>query len=389
VAVGNRAKIKHDLLIWGRQMSGMPITIAAKKIGVPEAKLIGWEKGDEQPTINQLRKIANVYKQSFAAFFLPTPPKIPKLPLKDYRRLPGATTHDLSHEIVIDVRSAIDRRLIAMDLMELNGIEPKLFDYHANINDGAEKVSNQIRNDLGIELAVQQTWRDPRLGFKHWREALEEIGILVFQSSSIDIADMRGYSIHEDVLPIIVVNRKDYESARIFTVIHELAHLYLRASGLCDLEARTDIPPEEQRLEIFCNDVAANTLVPKAHFENHSLLVENTSDEWTETEISELARNYSVGREMIVRRLLEVGRASKDFYQKQRKQYLEEYRVKKEKSKGGFVPPSIDALSKSGRKYSDLIIRSLKSKKINSTQASEYFGLKLKHIRAISASLGY
>nr|WP_026160499.1 ImmA/IrrE family metallo-endopeptidase [Teredinibacter turnerae] len=143
---------------------------------------------------------------------------------------------------------------------------------------------------------------------------------------------MRGYSIFEDVFPIIVVNRKDAEAARIFTLIHELTHLYLRASGLCDLEARTDIPPEEQRLEQFCNDVAANVLVPVHHFTEHHVMTSNTTNVWTEDEISTLARDYCVSREMIARRLVEIGRADKVLYRDKRDQYLEEYKDVKAKS---------------------------------------------------------
>ena len=370
-------------------MSGMPRHIAAKKIGVTEDRLQSWETGDGQPTIKQLRKLANTYKQSFAAFFLDKPPTVPKLPLKDYRRLPGSIHHELSHEIIMDVRSAMDRRLITLDMAELNGVSVPPFTYQGEISEGSQALAQRIRNDLGVSLSDQLKLRTPRTGFNYWRKELENSGVLVFQSSSIDVGDMRGYSIFEDVFPIIVVNRKDTEAARIFTLIHELVHLYLQASGLCDLEARTDIPPEEQRLEQFCNDVAANVLVPIDHFSVHPVLAGNDSSEWSEEEISALARDYCVSREMIARRLVEVGRADKVFYRDKRDQYLEEYKDAKAKKNGGFVPPSTDVISKGGRVFPDLIIRSLKSRRINSSQASELLGVKLKHIKKISTSLGY
>ncbi|MET0119258.1 MAG: XRE family transcriptional regulator [Sedimenticola sp.] len=389
MAAGNRAQIKHELLVWGRQMSGMPPSVAAKKIGITEERLKDWEEGKIKPTIKQLRTLANVYKQSFAAFFLREAPSVPKLPLKDYRRLPGATSHEVSHEIIMDVRNALDRRLITLDLMQLNGIEIDKFSYQGSISEGVDVLSKRIRSDLDVTIAEQLKLRDPNKGFRYWREALEDLGVLVFQSSTIDIGDMRGYSVYDDYLPIIVVNRKDAEAARIFTMLHELVHIYLRASGLCDLEARTDIPPEEQRLEQFCNDVAANTLVPKEHFTNSEILLTNDNNVWSDIEISSLAKEYCVSREMIARRLVEVGRADKVFYRDKREQYLDEYKKQKASKSGGFVPPATDVLSKGGRKFSGLVIQSLKSKKINSTQASELLGVKLKHLVKISASLGY
>lgn len=370
-------------------MSGMPPAVAAKKIGVAEERLMDWEEGNSQPTIKQLRKIANTYKQSFAAFFLREAPTIPKLPLKDYRRLPGAINHELSHEIIMDVRSSMERRLISLDLMQLNGIEVGKFSYYGSTDEGVDVLSKRIRRDLGVSFAEQIKLRNPSKGFKYWREALEDLGVLVFQSSSIDIGDMRGYSVYEDYLPVIVVNRKDAEAARIFTMLHELVHIYLRASGLCDLESRTDIPPEEQRLEQFCNDVAANTLVPRKHFNSNDILLKNDTNIWSDIEISSLAKEYCVSREMIARRLVEVGRADKVFYRDKREEYLDEYKKAKARKPSGFVPPSVDVLSKGGRKFSGLVIQSLKSKKINSTQASELLGVKLKHIKKISSSLGY
>lgn len=389
MAIGNRAIVNHELLRWGRQMSGMPPHIAAQKIGVSDERLHAWESGDEQPTIRQLRNLARVYKQTFAAFFLSEAPTVPKLPLKDYRRLPGAVTHELSHEIIMDVRNTMDQRLTTLELLSLNELSVQPFEFKGDVTEGAHVIARRIRRDLGVSISDQLTLREPRLGFNFWRQRLEHAGVLVFQSSSIDVGDMRGYSIFEDVLPVIVVNRKDAESARIFTLIHELVHLYLRASGLCDLEARTDIPPEEQRLEQFCNEVAANALVPIEHFTSHSIVADNDSNTWSDDQISALARDYCVSREMIARRLVEVGRATQVFYRDKREQYLDEYEAVKAKKKGGFVPPATDVISKGGRVLPDLIIRSLKSRRINSSQASELLGVKLKHIKKISASLGY
>jgi Zn-dependent peptidase ImmA (M78 family)/DNA-binding XRE family transcriptional regulator len=385
----NKARVKKELLTWGRQMSGMPATIAAKKIGVSEDRLKEWEEGKSAPTIRQLRDIANTYKQSFAAFFLEEPPLVPKLPLKDYRRLPGSTTHAISHEIVMDVRTAQDRRTITLELMALNDVEPRRFDYTANTKENAEALARRIRSDLGVTLEQQKKLRDPRKGFNFWRETLEQHNILVFQSSTIGTAEMRGYSIFEEFLPIIVVNRKDAEAARIFTMLHELVHLYLRASGLCDLEPRTDIPPEEQRLEQYCNEVAAGILVPKEHFLKHKILVNNADGEWTDDEIAALARDFCVSREMIARRLVETNRATKVFYRDKRDQYLAEWEAKKSTKGSGFVPPATDVISKGGHVLPELVIRSLKSRKIDSTSASELLGVKLKHLPKIGQSLGY
>lgn len=389
MSTSNRAKVNNELLVWGRQMSGMPRHIAAKKIGVSDERLKSWEDAQDSPTVNQLRNLAKTYKQSFAAFYLKKAPSIPELPLKDYRRLPGAIRHEISHEIIMDIRNNMDRRQITLELLHLNQEEPKEINFNGNITESVVNLANRIRENLNLSIQEQFKFREPRKGFNSWRKALENFGVLVFQSASIDIDDMRGYSVYKKQLPFIVVNRKDTESSRIFTLIHELVHLYLRSSGLCDLESRTDIPPEEQYLEQYCNSVAANVLVPAEHFLNHTIITDNHTNDWSELEISRLARDYCVSREMIARRLTEVGIADVGFYKVMREKYLDEYKKSKSKKRSGFVSPSVDVISKGGNVFSGIIIRSLKSHKINSSQASELLGIKLKHIKKISSSLGY
>jgi Zn-dependent peptidase ImmA (M78 family)/DNA-binding XRE family transcriptional regulator len=336
------AIIKPELLTWGRYSSGMPKSVAAKKIGVTVDKLLSWESGESRPTIKQLRKVANVYKQSFAAFFLSEPPEVFAPPLNDFRKIsPGEEA--LSPELILDIRSALDRREIYIDLINGFGEEPPLFKSKTSINTDPEKVASKIRQLLKITFSKQSKWKDNRISFNHWRESIENLGILVFQTTQVSVYEMRGYSIAKFPLPIIAVNRKDSYSGRTFSMMHELTHIMLRESGLCDLEHMQYSNYRSQQIEKFCNHVAGATLVTREHILLDSIVKQHSGTEWEEFQVSSLAEKFCVSREVILRRLLILGKTSLSFYLQKRIDFQKELESLPMKKKG-FVPPSTNVV---------------------------------------------
>ncbi len=196
---------------------------------------------------------------------------------------------------------------------------------------------------------------------------------------------MRGYSLCEFPLPVIVVNRKDSYSARSFTMLHEFVHLMLHSSGICDLKTRRDAKPEDQKAEVFCNHVAGASLVPEKKLLHEPIIKQNTTQNWPDESLDELAMKYSVSREVMLRRLLILSRTNEIFYKMKRKQYQSEF---KKKETSGFVPPSINVISASGKTFVRLVLDSFYSNRITLSDVSEYLGVKLKHFDKISHKLG-
>lgn len=382
-----RAEIHPDLLVWARENSNMDIEYAAKKIGITSAKLEELERGEEKPTIKQLRKIAACYRVNFAAFFLPSPP--PKFinPVKDYRRHHGAVFSEISPEIMMDLRSNLNLREIAIELADELDELPSNFNYSCTINDSVEKIAKNIRNILNIDFSEQKKFREPRIAFNTWRESISNIGILVFQSTKIGLNDMRGYSIFYDIFPIIVVNRKDAYAARTFSLLHEFTHLLLRSSGLCDLHTNTNLPAHEQKIEIFCNKVAAETLVPNEILLKYSTLKSVDKCDWTDELLIPIAKDFGVSREVILRRLLDLGLTTKDFYEKNKERFAQEIIRQKEQSSGGFVPPALDVVSAKGSRFVSLVFDALNSSMITPSDAADYLGVKSKHFGKIESNL--
>ena len=191
-----------------------------------------------------------------------------------------------------------------------------------------------------------------------------------------------------DQLPLVVVNRKDAYSARTFTLIHEFTHLLLRSSGLCDLSADSGRPPSEQRLEVFCNAVASQTLVPDSALLSYAGLTRIAPEAWTDEILGPIARDFGVSREVILRKLLDLGLTTRAFYQENRERYTQEAIEYKQKQKGGFVPPAVDVVSTKGRQYVSLVFEALNSSVITAADAADFLGVKTKHFRTIEANLG-
>jgi transcriptional regulator with XRE-family HTH domain len=257
-----RAIIKPALLIWARQSLNLTVETAAHKIGVSSDKLIEWESGDSAPTIPQLRKAAEVYKRPLAVFFLAEPPtKFDAL--HDYRRLPGSAKPTQSPDLSLAVRLARSQREILLEVAEDAKIELPVIDVDLRKwGNSAEAFAEEARKLLKVSLDVQFSWRQTYEALNNWVRALENIGVIVFQTGDVELSEMRGFAIYEKRLPVIVANAKDSPRGRVFTLLHEWAHLLLGQSPLCDLHEDRSSTTDEQRTEVFCNQVAGNILVP-------------------------------------------------------------------------------------------------------------------------------
>lgn len=297
------AFIRPELLTWAREEAGLTVEDAAKKVPIKPERLLACEQGNARLTVNQLRSLSKAYKRPLALFFLPGPPPR-RASLRDFRRVPGEPERSESPRLRYEIRRARYRRQVSHHLFEDLGEEPPPFNPLTTTAEDPEAVATEIRQLLGVSREEQHDFTDEYRALNRWRDAIEQCGVMVFQATGVERNEMRGFSISEPVLPTIVTNVKDVPQARVFTMIHELTHIMLRACGLCDLE-------EAQDIEVFCNRVAGATLVPREWLINeHLVRSRGPRPQWDEHQIGALARRYRVSREVIVRRLLIVGYAT-------------------------------------------------------------------------------
>jgi Zn-dependent peptidase ImmA (M78 family) len=386
-----RAKVRPELLKWGRTSAGFTIDEAAAKAGVKPEQVTAWESLDgERPTMNQLRTLAKAYKRPISVFYLSAVPRDPGV-MHDFRRLPGEVAQIYSPALRLEIRAAYQRRDVALSLLEELEQEPPRFAARVAVNDDPEAAAKTARDVLGITYANQVTWREERKAYNAWRRAIEAVGVLVFQAVGIPTKEMRGFSIAEDVLPVIAVNQKDKPNGRTFSLLHEFTHLLLHKSGLCDFEENVLRPAEEDHVEIFCNHVAGAALVPRDHLLVEPIVVDrgNGPYEWSNQEIEALARRYGVSREVVLRRLLIFGRTTQDFYGRKRQEFLAQYKQAQPQAEPADFKRNLpqEAVSNYGQSFAKLVVGTYQQDRIALSDAAQYLGVRAKHLPTVARML--
>jgi Zn-dependent peptidase ImmA (M78 family)/transcriptional regulator with XRE-family HTH domain len=375
------AVAEPKLLVWARKRSGYTIEQAAARLRVRPARLSEWESGAGRPTVKQLRRLGRIYGYPIAVFYLPDTPRGPQ-PVRDRRRIWGQKPEGISPTLRKEIDIADDRRELARELLSLQGEAPPTFRLRASLEENPSAVAARFRRILGISVDDQLTWHERYEGFNAWRDAIEEAGALVLQMTDVPVVEARGFSLADRPLPAVVANIKDSPRARSFTLIHELVHVALDESGICTLD-------DAERVEVFCNSVAGAVLVPADALRAERLVQEHGGEpEWDDPEIEMLARRFSVSREVVLRRLLILGRTEQAFYQRKRNEYVNEYREAEERRKREEqaprpIPRDLIAVARSGQFLSVLVLGSYARGQITASDVADYFGIRIKHLAAV------
>jgi Zn-dependent peptidase ImmA (M78 family)/transcriptional regulator with XRE-family HTH domain len=381
------APVTPDVLKWARRSVGVNLAEAAKRAGVTSDRVERWEAGDEQPTVAKLRLLAKLYQRPLSVFFLPTPPT-DFMTIRDFRRLPGDPDHTWSRSLHKVVRRALDQHDVARELLEEQGERPSGAIPAISLEDDPEVAAAVLRGPLGV-TQEQFAWRKPDDALRGWIEAAESLGVMVLRTSDVDLDEMRGVSIADQALPVIVVNALDAPRGQIFSLLHELVHLAVREGGLCDT-----LEPDSgsaRRVEAFCNAVAAAVLMPRDLFLAEEPVAAPGYREWDDDMLGYLSRRFGVSQEAVLRRLVTLQRATWDHYFDRRLRYAAIYdelraqeRAKRRmaESKGG-PPPHRMAIRDRGRPFVRLVLDAYHRDAISASSVATALGLKLKHLPAV------
>jgi len=248
-----RAPINGQLLAWARVEHGLALDEAAHVLGVRPERLASWEAGDAKPTLNQVRKAAALYQRTPAFFLLrETPSADEHRRPTDFRSLSGDNP-TLGNALAREVARARARR---HNLMQLQDPQPLTLPAEPAIADEPAAAAARMREHLGVALMAQTDVANASQALELWVRAVEAQGVLVFQMSRVSPEVCRGFSVYENVLPVIVLNGADGFGARQFTLFHELAHVLSRTSAVCDVW-------RDGGIESRCNEFAAELLMPR------------------------------------------------------------------------------------------------------------------------------
>jgi Zn-dependent peptidase ImmA (M78 family) len=253
--------VTPSVLRWAIEESGYEPEHIAHAVGVSLAVLEQWVSDGAKPTLTQARKLASKLHRPFAALLLPAPPESRRL-IVDFRHPIGDRRELNPNERRYLRRAARFQEVLSWLARELEIERPKTAS--ATVNDDPSLLANATRNVLGTSMADQKGWATPSLAFDEWRAALERTGHLVFLFS-LGKDSCRGFSLWDDFAPVVAVNTAWNESARIFTLFHEMAHLITRTSSACVESVRNT--SRSDPVERWCERFAADVLLPTKEVE--------------------------------------------------------------------------------------------------------------------------
>lgn len=265
--MANKAYITAKVFKWARESAKMTEEIAASKVAVPIEKFKEWENGNDYPTIRQAQKLAKAYRRPFALFFLPDVPNDFQ-PLQDFRK---AGSKELSTPSIFIIREIQQKQAWIRDVNKENNENKVSFIGKYSIKDNPKIVAQDILNELNIN-PLNYSSNNPIL---EWIDKAESNGVFISRSSFIhprlklDSNEIQGFAIADSYAPFVFINSDDWNAPQLFTLVHELAHLWISETGISnDIEPSIKNINEYNPIELFCNEVAANALIPIEFIEN-------------------------------------------------------------------------------------------------------------------------
>lgn len=295
-----RVPVRAALLAWARDRS----RIAPGELATRFPDLQAWENGEKQPTLKQLEKFATATHTPIGYLFLPEPLE-EHLPVPDFRTIGDAEIGEASPDLLDTVYQCQQRQEWYRDYVRVRREGPVRFVGSLTTGSGVTDAADAMHGVLSYAPEVRgPTWAE---ALRRLIEAADRRGILVMVSGivgsnthrKLDPDEFRGFALVDDLAPLVFVNGADTKAAQIFTLAHELAHIWLGQSAVSDADVGAS---PANAVERWCNQVAAEFLVPL------SALGDVDADEASLTgELERVASIFKVSTLVVLRRIFNAG----------------------------------------------------------------------------------
>ena len=367
------------ILRWARETSGFGIgdvVLKFKRKSVTSEIVASWEEGTASPTYVQLERLAyEIYKRPLALFFFPEPPE-EETPKQSFRTLPQEEIDLIEPTLLYMVRKAMVMRENLRELFEdVNPAEKKIcIDIEVKSSHSVSDIAKSMRRYLNIDLKKQYALGSNDKALKFWRNLLEEHGVFIFKDAFKD-DECSGFCLYDDMFPIIYINNSQPKIRQIFTLFHELAHLLFKTGGV-DLRHDDFIKRmrgTNKRIEVFCNRFAGEFLVPtediKPQIRNQTI---------NSNLLTRLAKKYSVSREVILRKCLDLKYVDQTFYDSKVREWGNERlnRVSSGSHGNYYLTQGVYL----GDHYIETAFGKYYHGDISKTQLADYLGMKEAHV---------
>ena len=393
------AQVTPAMLRWAREQAGCSLEQAAKSTGRDAATVAAWESAKTSllPTIRQAQKLARAYRVPFAVFYLDEPtPDLDHETVPEFRGVDPQTgsARPQTRQLRWMIRQAQERQAFAIELLEEYGESPLSWVGSASLDEDPESLGERIRGELGVNGNTPGSKEKERV-LDWWVERVESLGAFVSryrpdgnQHWVVEPSEARGLSLCHPLAPYIVLNSRDAPAGRIFTLIHELAHIYYGQCGVDDLGDERLIIHDARTLEQRCNHVAAAVLMPSVSFRQEW---EDAEEGLTE-KVGRVASAFGVSRQAAaVRARSSVVRVISEGQYNDILEYLadeyREFRDSKPTGGGGGMAPPVRLLKELGGKYTRLAFSAYAEGRMSRLEVAEAFDARLGDIEGIRSRL--
>jgi Zn-dependent peptidase ImmA (M78 family) len=302
-----RVEVKPELLRWACERGRLGQAALARSF----PHFAAWERGDAKPTLKQIERFAKIARTPVGFLFLPAPP-VESVPIPDFRAPDNECLERPSPELLDAVYLCQQRQEWYRDFARSTGESSLSFVGSVRLPGSIEETAAQIRRALQFDVEARRqmpTWTE---ALRRFIEQADALGILVMCSGvvlnnnrrKLDPGEFRGFALSDDLAPLVFINGADTKAAQMFTLAHELAHIWLGQSALSDAGVAST---PSQEVELWCNRVAAELLVPldlirKEHRRTAEL----------RPEMDRLARHFKVSTLVVLRRIHDAGGLSRE-----------------------------------------------------------------------------
>ena len=325
-----RVDVNPKLLRWACERSGTSIETLSERI----PRLIEWYRGTAKPTLKQLEHFAKVTHAPIGYLFLSEPP-VERMPIPDFRTVVNEHLDRPSPDLLDTIYLCQQRQEWFRDFARSSGEKALPFVGSARVGDDVEKVARDIRHALKFDIEERRkmaTWVD---ALRSFIDQADSLGILVMCNGvvandthrALEPTEFRGFAMSDDLAPLVFINGKDTKAAQMFTLAHELAHIWIGQSAVSDVQASW---VSEHKIERWCTRVAAELLVPLAVIKE-----EYRGKADLKEEMDRLARRFKVSTLVVLRRIYDAGGISQDQFRQIYQAEVERLKALVAKSGGG------------------------------------------------------
>jgi Zn-dependent peptidase ImmA (M78 family) len=363
----SRANIKSDLIDWACNRSCAKLDVLEKRF----PKLPQWLSGDLQPTMNQLESFSKATLTPLGYFFLSTPP-VESLPVPDFRTVKGRAVARPSAALLETIYSMQRRQDWLREYLEEEGEDSLTIVGSVTLETLPTVAARAIREALGVLdgwADEHVTWESALIGL---RRAAEASGIVVVINgvvgnnthAPLNVQEFRGFVLSDKLAPLIFINGADAKSAQMFTLAHEIAHVWLGRDGVFDLP---DLEASGDKVEMFCNQVAAEVLIPSVELQQKWALVSSRHQPF-----QALARMFKVSPIVAARRAFDLQLVTREVFFEFIKGYRA-YELSRPKSSGGDFYRTQE--TRIGRRFGLAVTRAAKAGRLLYRDAYQLTGL--------------